>query len=125
MFKWSLLSTDVCYNQRSTQISTRPRATKQGRVKCRRHVPFQRSQHREQSRRRADTKKICGSSILFLPVEHRSTKVSKTVYKILTFTPPPPTPPHTPTPNPYPQPPKNTLNLTPKTHQRSWQVKHS
>ena len=37
-----------------TQISTCPRATKQGRVKCRYHAPFQRSQHREQSRRRAE-----------------------------------------------------------------------
>ena len=44
-------------NWRSTPISTRPRATKQGRVKCRCHVPFQRSQHREQSQRRADTTK--------------------------------------------------------------------
>ena len=42
---------------RSTQISTCPRPTKQGRVKCRGLVPFQWSQHREQSRRRADTKK--------------------------------------------------------------------
>ena len=30
----------------------------QGRVKCRRHVPFLQSQHRKQFRRRADTKKI-------------------------------------------------------------------
>ena len=45
--------------RRSTRISTSPRATKQGRIKCRCHVPFQRSQHREQSWRRADTKKIC------------------------------------------------------------------
>ena len=43
--------------QRTTQIRTRPRATQQGRVKCRCLVPFQWSQHREQSRRRADTKK--------------------------------------------------------------------
>ena len=47
----------------STQISTRPRATKQGRVKCWCHVPFQRSQHRERSRRRADTKKMRGEII--------------------------------------------------------------
>ena len=45
------------YIRCSTQISTRPRATKQGRVKCRCHVPFQRSQHREQSLRGGDTKK--------------------------------------------------------------------
>ena len=30
---------------------------KRGRVKCRSHIPFARSQHREYSRRRADTKK--------------------------------------------------------------------
>ena len=30
----------------------------QGSIECRHHVPFQRSQHREQSRRRAETKKI-------------------------------------------------------------------
>ena len=41
----------------STQISTRPRANKQGHVKCRRHILFQWSQHRKQSWRRVDTKK--------------------------------------------------------------------
>ena len=45
------------FTQRLTQISTCPGANKQGRVKCRHHVPFQRYQHREQSRRRADNKK--------------------------------------------------------------------
>ena len=45
------------YIRCSTQISTRPRATKQGHVNCSCHVSFKRSQHREQSRRRADNKK--------------------------------------------------------------------
>ena len=40
----------------SRQANDCPRANKQGLVKCRRHILFQRSQHREQSRR-TDTKK--------------------------------------------------------------------
>ena len=39
-----------------SQISSRPRSNKQGSVKCSCHVPFQQSQHSEQSWRRADTK---------------------------------------------------------------------
>ena len=54
--KSNVWTSSVC----STQISTCPRANKEGRVKCRRHVPFQRSKHREQFRRRADTyKNLC------------------------------------------------------------------
>ena len=49
----------------STQNCTCPRV--QCRVKCRRHVPFQWSQHREQSQRRMNTKKNlilnCGPSV--------------------------------------------------------------
>ena len=50
---WSCLDKQMinAINRGSTQIITRPR------VKCRRHVLFQWSQHREQSRRKADTKK--------------------------------------------------------------------
>ena len=40
---------------------------KQGRVKCSCHVPFQQSQHREQSRRRADKKKKTEQNITSYP----------------------------------------------------------
>ena len=52
--------------QRPTQISTCPRATKQGHVNCRCHVPFQWSQHREQSQRRVDTKKTKHDCLLII-----------------------------------------------------------
>ena len=47
----------------STQISTHPRATKQGASSVDITVPFQKSQHREQSRRRADRKKKINKTV--------------------------------------------------------------
>ena len=66
VFRLYLYLTNMVYIQltkllkpirRTTQIRTHFRATQQGRVKCRCHVPSQRSQHRKQFRKRADTKK--------------------------------------------------------------------
>ena len=49
--------------------STYPRATQQGRVKYRCHVQFQWSQYREQSRRRADTKKTQKNTKFVYPMK--------------------------------------------------------